>query len=253
MGAILERKKPKSLLTAIIYRLSKLFINGQAKFSVLLDLEWIFERLCYEQASAYYGVDHVPWRKSSVQFLSRVIRPDDTVLDLGCGHGAVSYAISFMAKRVVGVDYNLDSIRRAKKKYEADNLQFVHEDALRYLSQSDENYGVLILTHVLEHLDNPKAFLLAYAKHFRHIFIEVPDFDRTFLNHCRQDLKIAQVYTDADHVTEFDRDELNALLAEVNLEVLETEYRYGVQKIWARCNSEVLYHTTDAVVVSELP
>lgn len=235
MGAILDRTKPKSPLTAIVYRLSKWWINSPTKFRALLDLEWIFERLSYEQASAYYGVDNAPWRKASVSFLSQVIGRDDAVLDLGCGHGGVSYAISQIARRVVGVDYNGDSIAGARKNYRSGNLQFVHDDALRYLGQSDEEFDVLILTHVLEHLENPKDFLLNYTKHFQKIFIEVPDFDRTFLNHFRQDLGVAQLYTDADHVTEFDRDELTALLVEAGLEVLSAEYRYGVQKIWAKC------------------
>jgi SAM-dependent methyltransferase len=236
MGAILKRKKPKSILTAIVYRLSKLFTNNPLKFSFLLDVEWIFERLSYEQASVYYGVENTPWRQSSVKFLSNVIKPDDVVLDLGCGYGAVTHAISLMARKVVGVDYNIDSILSARKYYQRDNLQFIHEDALHYLKQSGEKFSVLILTHVLEHLDNPKHFLATYANYFCYIFIEVPDFDRTFLNHFRQDISNDQVYTDADHVSEFDRDELNAILAEVNLVVVSAEYRYGVQKIWVKCS-----------------
>ena len=223
-------------MTAIVYRLSKLFINSSAKFHFLLDLEWIFERLSYEQATVHYGVENAPWRKYTVQFLSGVIKPDDAILDLGCGYGAVSHAVSLMARRVVGVDYNLNSIERARKHYQRDNLQYIHEDALRYLSQSEEKFNVLILTHVLEHLDNPKQFLLAYAKYFSYIFVEVPDFDRTFLNHFRQEIHNAQVYTDADHVSEFDRDELSDLLAEANLDVVSVEYRYGVQKVWVRCS-----------------
>ena len=242
MGVILKRKKPRSLLTAIVYRLSKLFINSSAKFHFLLDLEWIFERLSYEQATVHYGVENAPWRKSTVQFLSGVIKPEYAVLDLGCGYGAVSHAVSLIARRVVGVDYSRNSIDRARKHYKRDNLEYIHEDALRYLNQSAERFNVLILTHVLEHLDNPKNFLLDYAKYFSYIFIEVPDFDRTFLNHFRQDIKNTQIYTDADHVTEFDRDELCVLLAEVNLEVVSVEYRYGVQKVWLKCSENSLLY-----------
>ena len=247
MGATLKRKKPRSLLTAIVYRLSKLFANNSVKFRFLLDMEWIFERLCYEHASVHYGVENAPWRKSAVKFLSRVIKPDDAVLDLGCGYGSVSHSISLMARKVVGVDYNLESIHKARKHYQRANLQFIHEDALRYLNQSGEKFNVLILTHVLEHLDNPKYFLATYANYFSYIFIEVPDFDRTFLNHFRQGVNSAQIYTDSDHVSEFDRDELCALLSEVNLQVLSAEYRYGVQKIWAKCSENLISDTTTII------
>lgn len=236
MGARLDRKKPRSLLTAIIYRLSRLVPDGRTKFRVFLDLEWIFDRLSQEQASAYYGIDDSPWRKSSMQFLSRHIKPEDTVLDLGCGHGAISHSLSLIARKVVGIDYNDGSIEGAKKRYARDNLQFIHDDALHYLGRCDERFDVLVLTHVLEHLDGPKEFLASYAGHFRHMFIEVPDFDRTFLNHFRQDLRVAQLYSDADHVTEFDRDELNALLSDLGLEVVDAECRYGVLRVWVKCD-----------------
>jgi 2-polyprenyl-3-methyl-5-hydroxy-6-metoxy-1,4-benzoquinol methylase len=236
MGAKLDRTKPRSLLTAIIYRLSRLFINNKIKFRILLDLEWIFERLSTETASAIYGADHVIWKKSSLQYLSKYIKPTDTILDLGCGYGTISYNVSQIARKVVAVDYNNVAIDAAKKKYIRENLQFFYDDALNYLKNTGDKFSVLILTHVLEHIDEPKVFLATYAKHFNNIFIEVPDFDRTFLNHFRQDQNISQIYTDADHVTEFDRDELCSLLSDLNLEIVDAEYRYGVQKYWIRCS-----------------
>lgn len=239
MGARLERMKPRCLLTSIVYRISKMRmpVSDKVKLRIFLNLEWIFERLSTEYASAVYGIDDVVWRKSAIQFLSKHIKADDTVLDLGCGYGTISYNISQMAKKVVGVDYDINKINLARRKYVKNNLLFIHEEALNYLRKSKEKYSVLVLTHVLEHINDPKEFLLTYSGYFSYIFIEVPDFDRTFLNFFRQEQNIAQLYTDADHVTEFDRDELMELLAELNLEVLEAEYRYGVQKIWIRCNS----------------
>ncbi|TAN42043.1 MAG: class I SAM-dependent methyltransferase [Nitrospirae bacterium] len=236
MGVKLERKKPKCLLTSIVYRFSKmrLPISDKLKFRIFLNLEWIFERLCTEQASAVYGSDGIISKKSTVQFLSKHIKPDDTVLDLGCGYGAISYNVSMIAKKVVGVDYNTKAIEAAQKKYQRENLRFIHEEALNYLRKSEERFSVLILSHVLEHIDNPKDFLSAYSGYFEHIFIEVPDFDRTFLNHFRQEQNIAQLYTDADHVTEFDRDEMHSLLSDLNLEALQAEYRYGVQRFWVK-------------------
>jgi 2-polyprenyl-3-methyl-5-hydroxy-6-metoxy-1,4-benzoquinol methylase len=236
MGAVLNRSKPRSLLTAIVYRLSRLVPDSQTKLRILLDLEWIFERLSQEQASAHYGIDGSPWRKSTMEFISRHMTKADAVLDLGCGHGAISHSLSLIARKVVGVDYNRELIARARKKYATDNLQFIHDEALNYLGQCDEKFNVLVLTHVLEHLDRPKEFLAAYAGHFKHMFIEVPDFDRTFLNRFRQDLNIPQIYTDADHVTEFDRDELYALLSGLNLDVIDSECRYGVLRVWVECN-----------------
>jgi len=239
MGVRLNRSKPRSLFTSLIYRLSRLIPDGKTKLGIFLDLEWIFERLSHEQASAYYGIDDSPWRKSSIEFLSKYIKPGDAVLDLGCGHGAISHSLSLIVRKVVGVDSNRDSIDGAIEKYARGargNLCFIHDEALSYLAQCDDRFNVLVLTHVLEHLDHPKEFLAAYAGYFEHIFIEVPDFDRTFLNRFRQDLHISQIYTDADHVTEFDRGELYSLLSELHLGVIDSECRYGVLRVWVECN-----------------
>jgi hypothetical protein len=90
----------------------------------------------------------------------------------------------------------------------------------------------LILSHILEHLDNPKDFLLEFKDRFKYIYVEVPDFDRYHLNHYRKDLNMSLIYSDDDHVYEFDRFELNELLAESGLKVLESQYIFGVQRLW---------------------
>ena len=53
-----------------------------------------------------------------------------------------------------------------------------------------------------------------------------------YLNHYRKDQQLDLIYTDDDHITEFDRDELKALLQECNMKIIKEDYRYGVQKIW---------------------
>ena len=42
------------------------------------------------------------------------------------------------------------------------------------------------------------------------------------------------VYTDADHVAEFDREGLEALFTEAGLEVVDSEFRWGVMRYWVR-------------------
>ena len=42
------------------------------------------------------------------------------------------------------------------------------------------------------------------------------------------------IYTDNDHISEFDRAELRELVQKCGLTIQKEEYRFGVQKIW--CN-----------------
>jgi hypothetical protein len=42
------------------------------------------------------------------------------------------------------------------------------------------------------------------------------------------------VYTDADHVYEFDRYEMMDLLKNAGLEIVSAEYIFGLQRIWCK-------------------
>jgi trans-aconitate 2-methyltransferase len=59
------------------------------------------------------------------------LRPDDRVLDLGCGDGRITAMIAERVPegRVVGVDRSDDMIRHARRQHRAPNLAFQREDA----------------------------------------------------------------------------------------------------------------------------
>lgn len=140
-----------------------------------------------------------------------------------------------MSRKVVGVDRNRIAIESARRKYVRENLSFVQDDALNRTNISGEKFDVLVLTHFLEHISNPREFLAAHAGRFNRMIIEVPDFDRSILNYYRRDLNVPQIYTDADHVTEFDRDDLNVLFSELGMKVIEMESRDGVLRCIVDC------------------
>ena len=156
------------------------------------------------------------------------------VLDLGSGTGEIGSAIAESAKEVIGIEYDKKIIDIASSRHRKDNLFFVESEALTYLEQSTKKFDVLILSHILEHLDEPETLLLSFKKYFTYIFIEVPDFDRYYPSHYRKDLNMELIYTDGDHVIEFDREGLIALLTECGITVIEAEYRFGVQKLWCQ-------------------
>jgi trans-aconitate 2-methyltransferase len=59
------------------------------------------------------------------------LRPDDRVLDIGCGDGRITAAIAERVPegRVVGVDLSADMIRHAEVHHGCPNLAFRHADA----------------------------------------------------------------------------------------------------------------------------
>jgi len=132
------------------------------------------------------------------------------------------------------VDHDGEAIATAQRTHQLPNLSFHHVEALAYLNASEKQFDVLLLSHILEHLDDPEAFLGMFKGHFTYIYIELPDFDKTYLNLYRADLGSTLIYTDDDHISEFDRDELKAVLTKCGIDVLESEYRFGVQRLWCR-------------------
>ncbi len=235
MGVKLPRKKKKLFLVRLMYLMDRLLpLSKKRKMNFYLDLEWIFDRFSHEYSFKNYPPDKHPVRTTTKDFLLRFIRPTDHLLDLGCNKGAMADYLSDHAKMVVGVDYDRPPIEEAKRTYNKPNLSFECVDAYEYLNSTHIKFDVLVLSHILEHLDNPGEFLARYVPFFKYVYIELPDFDKTLLNQYRLIQKRTLIYTDGDHISEFTREELQQLIRQANMEIIESDYRYGIQKLWCR-------------------
>ena len=236
MGIYFRRKKKRNWILSISYKIKKILpLNTSFKFKLFLNLEWIFNRFAHELSNKYYEVADHPFRSYSLKCIMNHISEDHNVLDLGCKYGEISRTIAIKANRVVGIDYDKNAIKVASKQNNPSNLSFLCIDAHEYLQVNNYKFDVLILSHVLEHIDNPINFLQKYAPHFKHIYIEVPDFEASYLNIYRKELGMSLIYTDADHVSEFDRCDLNKIVEKIGFEVVFAEYRFGIQRLW--CNN----------------
>jgi SAM-dependent methyltransferase len=239
MGIKLSRNKPRNFLLTVIYRIQKMMpLSAARKFKIFLNLEWIFDRLSHETSFKYYDPQKHPIRQRARTFILDNISETDRVLDLGCNLGEITFMIAGKAKEVVGIDFSKAAIDTAKKNFQKPNLIFLHREALEYLKEGNKHFDVLILSHILEHLDNPKEFLLQFRDYFKSVYIELPDFERSYLNQYRQQLNLDLIYSDGDHISEFDRDELKTLLKECGMEITKEEYRFGMIRIWCTTGSQ---------------
>ena len=237
MGIRLPRRKKAHMLLSVIYRTQKLLpISAERKLRLFLDLEWIFERLALESSFKVYSFQDHPIRQHALRSILSRIEAHHTVLDLGCKTGDLGWEIAGKAAHVVGIDHDSQAIETALRTRKRSNLEFHCTDALDFLKKNDRKFNVLILSHILEHLDDPKDLLNDFKDFFELIYIELPDFEKSYMNQYRKDLASDLIYSDDDHVTEFDRNELAALVQECGLEILEREYRFGMQRIWCRVN-----------------
>lgn len=84
------------------------------------------------------------------------------VLDIGCSQGITSFLLAKEGKEVIGIDVVEQSIEYAKSLLKIDelpklNLKFICNDFIQ--EEFHETFNTIILTEVLEHLENPITFI----------------------------------------------------------------------------------------------
>ena len=79
-------------------------------------------------------------------------RPGERILDVGCGRGELTYALSRTGAHVVGVDYSKDAIQIATSTYPSDDkCQFICNDIFK---MSDlETFDKVVMADIVEHIE----------------------------------------------------------------------------------------------------
>jgi len=105
-----------------------------------------------------------------LRFMARIVRqyvlrdcPESVeILEIGCGNGCyLSYPLALMGYSVLGLDPHRPSIEMAQKMYGRDNCEFrcCHLEEL----PAENKFSCVILSEVIEHLDDPGKMLRAAA------------------------------------------------------------------------------------------
>lgn len=230
-----NRLKKRNIILSVLYRFFSIYKTPSIiKLKFFLTIEWIFWRLSIEEASKLYPINISAPKLENLNFLISFMKNEFSVIDIGCKSGDITYLVSNNVNEIIGIDFDNNAIELTKNLPAKDNLSFICIDAFDYVTSLSKKFDVCILSHVLEHIDNPKHFLNLYLPYFKFIYIEVPDFDYTYLNHFRVITNSDLVYSDNDHVWEFDRKYIMNLAEEIGLEIVASEYKFGVQKYWLR-------------------
>ncbi len=170
-------------------------------------------------------------------FFYERIPQNASVLDLGCGRGTVAAAIAQHANaRVLGMDLNPKSIAFAVERYSNPNLRFMVGDVFCDLPEN-ELFDVIVLSSVLEHLENRIEFLQDLAKKFapQKILIRVPTFEQHYFKAIKRGLGLF-AYVDRGHVLEYSPEIFAGEMAAAHLDIAHIEFRWG--DIWAECIPE---------------
>lgn len=163
-------------------------------------------------------------------FVSRV-SPEDVVIDLGCGNGALAYDLAGVAGEVMGVDISRESIEEARARYSRPHLTFAVADATDF--DPDPRFTCAVLSNVVEHIDDRVSLLRRLGKTGMRILMRVPARDRSWWVPAREELGLDS-RLDPTHKMEYTAETLRQELAESGLVVVESERMWSEFYVEAR-------------------
>ncbi len=109
--------------------------------------------------------------------ISKIVPKASTILDMGCGQGALT-------QRLVDLGYRVSSVDKDKKNYKANNKDFTQvdfDDKDRLGSFIESNlgrYDCVIGIEVIEHVEDQYSYALSLARMCRkggHVLISTPN------------------------------------------------------------------------------
>jgi 2-polyprenyl-3-methyl-5-hydroxy-6-metoxy-1,4-benzoquinol methylase len=110
------------------------------------------------------------------QFIQRNNIAPSSLLELGCGTGAVILECERrgLALKFTAVDYSAEAIEYLKSR--APTINCLTADITDAGFVLKDRFDVIVLSHVLEHLEEPLPFLRAIRERFRfqYLIVEVP-------------------------------------------------------------------------------
>jgi 2-polyprenyl-3-methyl-5-hydroxy-6-metoxy-1,4-benzoquinol methylase len=166
-------------------------------------------------------------------FFLKNINRDDNVLDIGCAYGFSCKAIASKARKVIGIDLNAKSIIRAKKVSKARNISYIVGDATNF--KFTEKFDVIILSNVLEHIENRIVFLKRIKTLAPKILIRVPMVDRDWLTVYKKE-KGLDYLSDSTHFTEYTQNSFKEEMQKAGLFIDSLSVQFG--EIWALVSSK---------------
>lgn len=81
-----------------------------------------------------------------------------SVLEIGSGLGYLTYSLNKSGYKTTGLDISEDAVRQAKEKY---GDYYESGDLFILAEKRKKNYDCIIMTEIIEHVEDPKSFIKA--------------------------------------------------------------------------------------------
>jgi SAM-dependent methyltransferase len=209
--------------------------NPKKDLMLLFKIKDEFEQIINNRALSYGNGEHPKHYLTMYhQFFINNVFDGESVIDIGCGYGSVSRSIA-RAKpnsKILGIDNDKIRLQQALDSVNPSNLSFIYGDIIQH--QFKENWDVVVLSNVLEHIEHRIKFLLLVNSNIKakRFLIRVPCYERDWQVPMRDKFGI-KYFTDSDHKIEHKLIEFRSEIHQSNLEITEIFTNWG--EIWAVC------------------
>jgi SAM-dependent methyltransferase len=222
-------------LSKVILLLKVYSNNPKNDLILLFKIKDEFEKIINNRALSYGNGEHPKHYLTMYhQFFLNNIFDGESVIDIGCGYGSVSRSIAIAKpnSKILGIDNDKIRLQQALDSGNPSNLRFIYGDVIQY--QFKENWDVVVLSNVLEHIENRIEFLLLVHSNIKakRFLIRVPCYERDWQVPMRDEFGI-NYFTDSDHKIEHKLIEFYSEIHQSNLEITEIITNWG--EIWAVC------------------
>jgi len=167
----------------------------------------------YEETYSHHVAFGVEWRKIGARGKAANISsicqpfPHRSLLEIGCGDGAIIRELESFAENVAGLEISHAAVNQCVQA----GLNVALFDGSR-IPYADKSVDLAILSHVVEHLENPREVLYEAARIARHVFVEVPLEDN-------RGLKMDFVPNEIGHINFYSMKTIRQLLQTCGLEI----------------------------------
>jgi SAM-dependent methyltransferase len=162
-------------------------------------------------------------------FVDRLAR-DDTVIDIGCGNGALSYDMAEKAgAAVTGIELSERNYREAIERFSHPNVRYVRGDVLKEVP--DQSFDVAVMSNVLEHLPNRIKFLKSAQERLKskRWLIRVPLYERDWRVPLMDELGV-DYRLDSTHYIEYTQKRFAREMEQAGFLIVHREIQWG--EIW---------------------
>jgi SAM-dependent methyltransferase len=168
-------------------------------------------------------------------FLDRIVK-GQSVLDVGCGVGAVAFTLAEGGAIVTGIDFDQKNLAVAQEKFRHPHLTFIRGDATQDAALPDSRFDVVVLSNVLEHIADRISLLKILQGRFQpgRFLIRVPMVDRDWLVPLRKELGMSY-FSDDTHFVEYTWASFVQEMDEAGMMIVAHQVNWG--EIWAECKA----------------